>query len=100
MPTSSQALLTKARKLVPPMLEKFHKGKIICKCSPSNLSKYSSWQTHIGTNMANSVVSGQLGRVAVIGGSAEYVVLLISKTFFSSISTSFIEWAGKEGSRI
>ncbi|KAL7651085.1 hypothetical protein ACMYSQ_010826 [Aspergillus niger] len=39
--TSSKVLLKKARNLVPPMLEKFHKG--------------------------------QQGRVAVIGGSIEYV---------------------------
>ncbi|KAJ9195462.1 hypothetical protein DTO166G4_6249 [Paecilomyces variotii] len=50
--TSSKALLAKVRKLVPPMLEKFHKG--------------------------------QLGRVAVIGGSADYT----GAPYFSAMASA------------
>ncbi|KAI5309345.1 hypothetical protein KEM55_003461 [Ascosphaera atra] len=44
MPSATRGLLAKARQLVPPMRESFHKG--------------------------------QLGRVAVIGGNIEYVIVI------------------------
>ncbi|GAD92670.1 conserved hypothetical protein [Paecilomyces variotii No. 5] len=50
--TSSKTLLSKVRKMVPPMLEKFHKG--------------------------------QLGRVAVIGGSADYT----GAPYFSAMASA------------
>ena len=52
MSSSSRAMLAKVRKLVPPMLEKFHKG--------------------------------QLGRVAVIGGSADYT----GAPYFSAMASA------------
>ncbi|KEF60006.1 YjeF [Exophiala aquamarina CBS 119918] len=52
MSTASRAMLSKVRKLVPPMLEKFHKG--------------------------------QLGRVAVIGGSADYT----GAPYFSAMASA------------
>jgi hypothetical protein len=56
MSASSKAMLAKARKLVPPMLEKFHKGE-------HGLATV--W-------WALLIATGQLGRVAVVGGSKEY----------------------------
>jgi ATP-dependent NAD(P)H-hydrate dehydratase len=56
MSASSKAMLAKVRKLVPPMLEKFHKGRY-------GLS--TAWQALL-------TATGQLGRVAVVGGSKEY----------------------------
>lgn len=52
MSAASRAMLSKVRKLVPPMLEKFHKG--------------------------------QLGRVAVIGGSADYT----GAPYFSAMASA------------
>lgn len=52
MSTASRAMLNKVRKIVPPMLEKFHKG--------------------------------QLGRVAVIGGSADYT----GAPYFSAMASA------------
>jgi len=52
MSTPSRAMLSKVRKIVPPMLEKFHKG--------------------------------QLGRVAVIGGSADYT----GAPYFSAMASA------------
>jgi ATP-dependent NAD(P)H-hydrate dehydratase len=55
---ATKEVLLRVRKMIPPMLEKFHKG--------------------IGTASALSLSSltqqiGQMGRVAVVGGSEEYV---------------------------
>lgn len=58
--TPSRTLLSRVRAMVPPLLEKFHKGK-----HPAHLIKHSI--------NANSH-TGKMGRVAVIGGSAEYVL--------------------------
>jgi ATP-dependent NAD(P)H-hydrate dehydratase len=55
---SSKELFAKVQKLVPPMLEGFHKGEII---SPD-----------LPVQIANNSNTGQLGRVAVIGGSEDY----------------------------
>jgi len=54
--TPSSTLLARVKTMVPPMLEKFHKG------TPTRWHH----QEQVIDKMA-----GQLGRVAVIGGSAE-----------------------------
>lgn len=57
---SSKVLLKKARKMVPPMLEQFHKGSNLAALALRSDSRLTS-------NL------GQHGRVAVIGGSLEFV---------------------------
>ncbi|KAJ5776915.1 YjeF C-terminal domain carbohydrate kinase-like protein [Penicillium odoratum] len=59
--TSSKVLFSKVRRIVPPMLEKFHKGL------------YHQVLAVILINHANDQL-GQLGRVAVIGGCADHVL--------------------------
>lgn len=54
-------LLVKVRQIVPPMLEKFHKGETLLQCHWHQ--KY--WH--------EALPPGQLGRVAVVGGSAKCV---------------------------
>ncbi|KAB8356655.1 hypothetical protein FH972_024232 [Carpinus fangiana] len=56
MASSKKELLGKVYKMVPPMLEKFHKGGFLCLL-------LSLWLT---------ALVGQLGRVAVIGGCEDY----------------------------
>jgi len=60
MSSSTKELLKKVRMIVPPMLEKFHKGTHFFRCSKANKKAYKH-------------ATGQLGRVAVIGGSEKYV---------------------------
>ena len=56
---SSKILFSKVRKIVPPMLETFHKGLLIKSIEAIN-------------QKSPLIVSlGQLGRVAVIGGCVE-----------------------------
>ena len=62
MSPTTKELLKKVRMMVPPMLENFHKGKI-----PLSRPRYSQIASH-------TAAPGQLGRVAVIGGSEKYVV--------------------------
>lgn len=64
--TSSKTLFNKVRKIVPPLLERFHKGK---QAPPTHRQ---------GRQTDHS--PGQQGRVAVIGGCAEYVQLLYYDT--------------------
>jgi len=67
---SRKELLSKVHKLVPPMLESFHKGPL-----PTPFSRY----THI------LILSpGQLGRVAVIGGSEDYT----GAPYFSAMASA------------
>ena len=62
---SSKALFKKVRQIVPPMLERFHKGK------PSRKPK--GYSPFVFSQQELIVSTGQHGRVAVIGGCAEYV---------------------------
>jgi len=64
--TSSKVLFSKVRKIVPPMLEKFHKGWL-------------RWNT--AAVWTDKLHPGQLGRVAVIGGCVEYVLSIASGLF-------------------
>jgi ATP-dependent NAD(P)H-hydrate dehydratase len=64
---SRKELLSKARQLVPPMLDSFHKGKF-----PNAFT----YQTNLKT--------GQLGRVAVIGGSEDYT----GAPYFSAMASA------------
>lgn len=56
---SSKILFSKVRKIVPPMLEKFHKGLLIKSIEAINQKS------------PLTISLGQLGRVAVIGGCVE-----------------------------
>jgi ATP-dependent NAD(P)H-hydrate dehydratase len=58
MSSATKELLKKVRMIVPPMLEKFHKG--------------SSFGCPATRKASNIFATGQLGRVAVIGGSEKY----------------------------
>lgn len=60
---SAQELLVKVRMIVPPMLEKFHKG-----------TKHSS--EVLLTHKLIYIILGQLGRVAVVGGSEKCVAYI------------------------
>ena len=68
---SRKELLGKVYKMVPPMLESFHKGKI-----------------YIGVILVANVLltetTGQLGRVAVIGGSEDYT----GAPYFSAMASA------------
>lgn len=64
--TSSKVLFSKVRRLVPPLLEKFHKGLS---------AMIYTWLGLIKT--------GQHGRVAVIGGCSEYVRYIRTRTWLS-----------------
>ncbi|KAL1383807.1 Ribokinase-like protein [Phyllosticta capitalensis] len=66
---SRKELLSKVQKMVPPMLESFHKGELVP--SPSLTSTLTSFQ-------------GQLGRVAVIGGSEDYT----GAPYFSAMASA------------
>lgn len=68
---SSKILFGKVRRIVPPMLEKFHKGLL-----SSRKTGQEQWieLLDLGNSFRGQVTdqfSGQLGRVAVIGGCAE-----------------------------
>lgn len=67
--TSRKELLSKVQKMVPPMLESFHKGELVP--SPSLTPTLTSFQ-------------GQLGRVAVIGGSEDYT----GAPYFSAMASA------------
>lgn len=58
MSATTKELLKKVRMIVPPMLEKFHKG---------------TSRVLLLVGMLLTDAPGQLGRVAVIGGSEKYV---------------------------
>lgn len=60
MSATTKELLKKVRMIVPPMLEKFHKGTYLSR-------------PHHSRNASDTGPPGQLGRVAVIGGSERYV---------------------------
>lgn len=64
---SSKVLFGKVRKIVPPMLEKFHKGVLSSRTrgSPAKVKVIDEG------NVKLTVSTGQLGRVAVVGGCAE-----------------------------
>ena len=59
MSATTKELLKKVRMIVPPMLEKFHKGT------------FRVFRDHVWIG-SDAQVPGQLGRVAVIGGSEKY----------------------------
>ena len=69
---SRKELLGKVYKMVPPMLEKFHKGKMeLC------------W--HVLFERIRLITGiGQLGRVAVIGGSEDYT----GAPYFSAMASA------------
>ncbi|KAJ5938607.1 YjeF C-terminal domain carbohydrate kinase-like protein [Penicillium verhagenii] len=77
--TSSKVLFSKVRKIVPPMLEKFHKGM------PSPPDRFLAVIRIYSTfrNDAHDQL-GQLGRVAVIGGCADYT----GAPYFSAIASA------------
>jgi ATP-dependent NAD(P)H-hydrate dehydratase len=68
---SRKEILARAQKLVPPMLESFHKGEV----------RYSSY---IVKPMGLTSPTGQLGRVAVIGGSEDYT----GAPYFSAMASA------------
>jgi ATP-dependent NAD(P)H-hydrate dehydratase len=68
---SRKELLGKVYKMIPPMLESFHKGKL---SSENYLSGIDIWQKS----------TGQLGRVAVIGGSEDYT----GAPYFSAMASA------------
>jgi ATP-dependent NAD(P)H-hydrate dehydratase len=70
MSASTKSLLAKAQRLVPPMLESFHKG----------LSLFQD--TYI--IIALTLIAGQLGRVAVLGGSVDYT----GAPYFSAMASA------------
>lgn len=64
-------LLGKVYKMIPPMLDKFHKGKA---------SRVKSKERHADQDAP----TGQLGRVAVIGGSEDYT----GAPYFSAMASA------------
>lgn len=60
-------LLVKVRQIVPPLLEKFHKGEILLQMLP--IPNVLTW-----ARFRHPPPPGQMGRVAVIGGSAKCVL--------------------------
>lgn len=68
MSQATKELLLKVRKFVPPMLEKFHKGRS---------------STH-QLNLLTDIFLGQMGRIAVIGGSEDYT----GAPYFSAMASA------------
>lgn len=66
--TSSKILFSKVRKIVPPMLESFHKGLFTTTTDFRSTVVDNCFQSQ---NLLLTFMTGQLGRVAVIGGCAE-----------------------------
>lgn len=80
MSAATKKVLARVRRMIPPMLETFHKGSLLPEASPDHDDSL------IPTRQLTvpSPQTGQLGRVAVIGGSEDYT----GAPYFSAMASA------------
>lgn len=76
MSAATKDVLSRVQRMIPPMLEKFHKGDSVAQ-NPNVMMVEA-------LSLAYTSIPGQLGRVAVLGGSVDYT----GAPYFSAMASA------------